>query len=231
MKISKGFIGASALAAALAIAPAAFAEPCGGMSQGASNTGYSNQGGMNGWQSSSGEAASWKGHSAASRSGVREQNARLTREANDAIERDPNLQDQNVHAWVNANRVVVLRGEADSAAEAMRAQRVIAQFTGLKSFDNELYYPGMYGEQATKTMSQSAQNDNAQTQSAQTESSEEENSENSATEDKENVRNENGENAAAENHENAQGQNNGAASSSGPATGSQGSSGNSSENE
>jgi hypothetical protein len=215
VKISKGLIGVSALAAALAVSPAAFANPCGGFSQGASNSGYGNQG-MNGWQSSSttpsGQAANWNGNWSRGRyqdyrSGVTERYSRLTQEANDAINHDPQLQDEDVHAWVTANGVVVLRGEADSAAQALRAQRIIAQYTGLKDFDNELYYPDMYGGQATKTESENAENQNAENQD--NENAENENNRNAASES-----NENNENAASQNN-----QNNGASSPSGPSTG------------
>jgi hypothetical protein len=168
VKISKGLIGVSALAAAFAFSPAVFAQPCGGNSPATSNNG-ANQQGLNGWQSSSttpaGEAANvnsnWsQGGSQNYRAGASERYSRLTREANDAISHDPRLQDENVHAWVNTKGVVVLKGEADSSGDAMRAQRVIAQYTGIKDFDNELYYPGMYGGRGANTANENAWNAN-----------------------------------------------------------------------
>lgn len=210
MKISKSLIGVSALAAALAVSPVAFAGPCGDYSQGASNNSPGNQG-MNGWQSSSTTSAG-EGQSQHNCSGVTERYSRLTHEANDAINHDPELQDENVHAWVNANGVVVLRGEADSAGEALRAQRLIAQYTGLKNFDNELYYPGMYGGRGAAMGNENASNQN--NGNANNESAGNESNQNAASENNRN--NESDENAANQNQDN---QDNGATSSSGPSMG------------
>lgn len=230
MKITKGLIGASALAAALAISPAAFAQ-CSGFSRGASNSGPNNQM-ENGWQSSStgpSQAGNWQGGPGGFHSGMTERYFQLAHEANRAIDHDPELRDQNIHAWVNANGVVVLRGEADSASQAMRAQHVIAQYTGLKNFDNELYYPHMFGGPMMRTTNENMQNQRGWGQNEAAE----QNGENAQNENNENAQNENNENNEnaenAENNQNGQNgqnsqnsqnnQNNGAASPSGPQMG------------
>jgi hypothetical protein len=139
VKIStKSLFGASALAAALVIAPAAFAGPC-------------NSESMQGSSAANAENEQGGGMSMADYDALLQRNSRYTHEANRALAHDPELRDQDIGAWVEPGGFVVLRGAVDSPADAIRAMRVVANATGLRKFDDEMFYPGTNGEGMAST--------------------------------------------------------------------------------
>ena len=137
MKIlAKSLLGTSVLAAALMVMPAAFAAPCnGGMAQAPGAIGNN---------------VGFESSSVNSYTGAMERNSQFTHEANQALAKDPQLKNQNIAAWVEPGGFVILRGAVDSPKDAMHAMQVVAEATGLRKFDNEMYYPGMYGPEGAR---------------------------------------------------------------------------------